>query len=94
MLNLSPVKKQQLLENSGKNHFLLVIDYIVTGILVSKERKKLFEARVTDVEVVKFGDLIKNDSLAREEGYSNAKELESDFKKIYPDDTSILLYFK
>jgi tetratricopeptide (TPR) repeat protein len=55
--------------------------------LVSKERKKLFEATVTDVEVVKFGALIKNDSLAREEGYSDAKELEVDFRKIYPDDT-------
>jgi len=30
--------------------------------LVSKERKKLFEATVTDVEVVKFGELVKNDS--------------------------------
>ncbi|HEX7468477.1 MAG TPA: tetratricopeptide repeat protein, partial [Methanobacterium sp.] len=56
--------------------------------LVSKERKKLFEARVTDLEIIKFGDLIKNDSLAQEEGYSNAKELESDFRKIYPDDTA------
>ena len=56
--------------------------------LVSKERKKLFEAKVTDVEVVKFGELIKNDSLAHEEGYSNAKELESDFRKIYPEDTT------
>ena len=55
--------------------------------LVSKERKKLFEAVVTDVEVVKFGDLIKNDSLAKEEGYSTAKELETDFRKIYPEDT-------
>jgi len=40
------------------------------------------------VEVVKYGDLIKNDLLAREEGYINAKELEKDFKKLYPEDNS------
>ncbi len=62
--------------------------------LVSKERKKLFEAVVTDVEVVKFGELIKNDSMAQEEGYASAKELEADFKKLYPDDTSYSSLFQ
>ena len=56
--------------------------------LVSKERRKLFEAEVTDVEVVKFKDLITSDSLAREEGFESAAELEADFRRTYPDDTS------
>jgi len=55
--------------------------------LVSKERKKLFEAEVTEVEVVKFKDLIRSDELAREEGFQDAKELETDFRKIYPEHT-------
>lgn len=55
--------------------------------LVSKEREKLFEAEVTDVEVIKFKDIIKNDELAKEEGFENAAELEAEFRKTYPEDT-------
>jgi len=55
--------------------------------LVSKEREKLFEAEVTDVEVIKFKDLIKNNQLAREEGFKDAAELEEYFRRTYPDDT-------
>jgi Flp pilus assembly protein TadD/uncharacterized protein YqfB (UPF0267 family) len=55
--------------------------------LVSKERKKLFEAEVTGVEIAEFKDIIKNDLLAREEGYTNARELEKEFRRMYPDDT-------
>ena len=43
--------------------------------LVSKERKKLFEAEVTDVEIMAFKDIIKDDDLAREEGFENASKL-------------------
>jgi tetratricopeptide (TPR) repeat protein len=55
--------------------------------LVSKERRKLFEAEVTSVEIVKFRDLIKNDALAREEGFKDASELEKEFRRMYPDCT-------
>ncbi|MGZ7107501.1 MAG: ASCH domain-containing protein, partial [Methanobacterium sp.] len=55
--------------------------------LVSKERKKLFEAEVTEVEVAKFKNIIKNNQLAKEEGFENAAELEKEFRKMYPDDT-------
>jgi tetratricopeptide (TPR) repeat protein len=55
--------------------------------LVSKERKKLFEAEVTDVEIIEFRDIIKDDYLAREEGFENASELEAEFRRMYPDDT-------
>ncbi|MCE5215028.1 MAG: ASCH domain-containing protein, partial [Methanobacterium sp.] len=53
--------------------------------LVSKERKKLFEAEITDVEVVEYKDLIKNDELALEEGYKDIEELQKEFKRLYPD---------
>jgi tetratricopeptide (TPR) repeat protein len=55
--------------------------------LVSKEREKLFEAEVTGVKIAKFKDIIKNDELAKEEGFENARELETEFRKTYPDDT-------
>ena len=55
--------------------------------LVSKERKKLFEAEVTGVDIVKFSQLIQDDELAREEGFQDAAELESEFRKMYPDHT-------
>ncbi|MDP3066551.1 MAG: tetratricopeptide repeat protein [Methanobacteriaceae archaeon] len=55
--------------------------------LVSKERKKLFEAEVTEVEVFQFRDLLQNDDLAQEEGFENSTELEAEFRKLYPDHT-------
>ncbi|HSO26170.1 MAG TPA: tetratricopeptide repeat protein, partial [Methanobacteriaceae archaeon] len=54
--------------------------------LVSKERNKIFEAEVTDVEVLSFDDLIKNDKLAQEEGFRDSKELSKEFKKMYLDE--------
>lgn len=53
-----------------------------------REEKKLFEAEVTGVEVVKFNRLIHDDELAREEGFQDAAELESEFRKMYPDHSS------
>jgi tetratricopeptide (TPR) repeat protein len=53
--------------------------------LISKEREKLFEAEVIDVDVLKFRNLKENDDLAHEEGFCNAQELESEFHKLYPD---------
>src|SRR5690606_13468207 len=53
--------------------------------LVSKERKKLFEAEIMDVDVVDFKYIINNDDLAQEEGYVNASELEKEFRRLYPD---------
>lgn len=51
--------------------------------LVSKEKKKIFEAIVEDVESIKYKDLKDNDDLARAEGYENAQEMVKDFKKKY-----------
>lgn len=55
--------------------------------LVSKEREKLFEAEVLDVEIAEFKDIIEDDDLAREEGFSNASQLEAEFRRLYPEDT-------
>ena len=38
--------------------------------------------------MVTFADLIRDDELAREEGFHNASELESEFRKMYPEHTS------
>jgi Putative Zn-dependent protease, contains TPR repeats len=38
--------------------------------------------------VIEFSDLIKNDELSREEGFHDASELESEFRKMYPEHTS------
>lgn len=51
--------------------------------LVSKEKKKIFEAIVEDVETIKYKDLKDNDELAMEEGYENSKEMVKEFKKKY-----------
>ena len=55
--------------------------------LVSKEREKLFEAEVTGVEIMKFGDILQNEDLIREEGFEDASGLEVEFRKLYPDHT-------
>lgn len=67
--------------------------------LVSKEKKKIFEAEVTDVETIPFKDIKNNDKLAKEEGYSNAKEMVKEFKKMYlnkisDDDLFQIIYFR
>lgn len=67
--------------------------------LVSKEKKKIFEAEVTDVKTIKFKDLKNNDSLAQEEGYEDSKEMIKEFKKMYlnkisDDDLFQVIYFK
>ena len=67
--------------------------------LVSKEKKKIFEAEVTDVKTIPFKDIKNNNKLAQEEGYSNAKEMVKEFKKMYlnkisDDDLFQIIYFK
>lgn len=67
--------------------------------LVSKEKKKIFEATVVDVKVIPFKDLKNNDKIAREEGFKDSKEMVKDFKKMYAgqlDDEDIfqLIYFE
>ena len=67
--------------------------------LVSKEKKKIFEAKVTDVKTIKFKDLKNNNALAQEEGYEDAKEMVKEFKKMYlnkisDDDLFQVIYFK
>ena len=53
--------------------------------LVSKERRKLFEAEITDIEVIDYIDLKNNDKLAREEGYNDALKLQKEFRRLYPE---------
>ncbi len=51
--------------------------------LVSKEKKKIFEAVVENVELIKYINLKDNDELAQKEGYRDAKEMVKEFKKMY-----------
>lgn len=67
--------------------------------LVSKEKKKIFEAIVEDVELIKYKDLKDNDVLAQKEGYKDAKEMVKEFKKMYvgkinDDETFQIISFK
>jgi len=67
--------------------------------LVSKEKKKIFEAEVTDVKTIPFKELKNNDKLAQEEGYENSKEMVKEFKKMYlnnisDEDLFQIIYFK
>ena len=66
--------------------------------LASKEKKKIFEAQVTDVKTITFKELKNNDKLAKEEGYEDSKEMVREFKKMYPngisdDDLFQVIYF-
>ena len=56
--------------------------------LASKEKKKIFEAQVTDVKTLPFKEIKNNDKLAQEEGYEDSKEMVREFKKMYPDGIS------
>ena len=51
--------------------------------LVSKEKKKIFEAIVTDVQLIPFKNLKDNDKLAHFEGFDDAKSMVKEFKKMY-----------
>ena len=67
--------------------------------LVSKEKKKIFEAIVRDVKLIPFKELKNDDKLAREEGFQDSKEMVKDFKKMYAgqlDDEEIfqIIYFE
>ncbi len=67
--------------------------------LVSKEKKKIFEAIVEDVETIKFKDLKENDELVAAEGYENVQEMIKDFKKKYAgkikdNDDFQVIYFR
>lgn len=67
--------------------------------LVSKEKKKIFEAEVTDVKTIKYEELKNNDKLAQEEGYEDSKEMVKEFKKMYlnklsDDDLFQIIYFR
>ena len=67
--------------------------------LVSKEKKKIFEAEVTDVKTIKYKELKNNDKLAQEEGYEDSKDMVKEFKKMYlnklsDDDLFQIIYFR
>ncbi|WP_295722647.1 tetratricopeptide repeat protein [uncultured Methanobrevibacter sp.] len=67
--------------------------------LVSKEKTKIFEAKVTDIDLINYGDLKSNDELAREEGYEDAKDMVREFKKMYLEplkdsDVFQIIYFE
>lgn len=56
--------------------------------LASKEKKKIFEAQVTDVKTLPFKEIKSNDKLAQEEGYEDSNEMVREFKKMYPNGIS------
>ncbi|MDR0912081.1 MAG: tetratricopeptide repeat protein [Methanobrevibacter sp.] len=67
--------------------------------LISKEKKKIFEAKVTSVDLISFKDLKSNDKIAIEEGYHDSKEMLKDFKKMYhrnikDDDIFQIIHFE
>ena len=67
--------------------------------LVSKEKMKIFEAIVTDVEDISFDDIIGNDEIAHDEGFANSDEMLKEFKKMYggrvnPSDKFQIIYFE
>ena len=51
--------------------------------LVSKEKMKIFEAFVTQIEDISFSELDGNDEIARQEGFKDSKEMLKEFKKMY-----------
>ena len=67
--------------------------------LVSKEKMKIFEAIVTDVEDIPFEEIIGNDEIARDEGFEDSDEMLKEFKKMYggridPSDEFQIIYFE
>lgn len=55
--------------------------------ILSKEREKIFEAEVTKVEILSFKDVISDSELPQKLGYKNSRELETDLRKSYPNNT-------
>ncbi len=55
--------------------------------ILSKEREKIFEAEVTQVEIMSFKEVISNSELPQKLGYRNSRELEKDLRKSYPNNT-------
>lgn len=55
--------------------------------ILSKEREKLFEAEVTQVEILNFKEIISDSTLPAKLGYKNLRELEKDLRKSYPNNT-------
>ncbi|MDR2830832.1 MAG: tetratricopeptide repeat protein [Methanobrevibacter sp.] len=67
--------------------------------LVSKEKKKIFEAEVVELDIIKYKDLKNNNEIAIKEGYVNTKEMIKEFKKTYAkklkdDDKFQIIHFK
>jgi tetratricopeptide (TPR) repeat protein len=53
--------------------------------LISKEKKKIFEAEVVGTDIIEYKYLKNNDEIAIKEGYGSAKEMIKEFKKMYVD---------
>ena len=67
--------------------------------LVSKEKMKIFEAFVTDIENISFDEIEGNDELARQEGFEDSKDMMREFKKMYggridPSEEFQIIYFE
>lgn len=56
--------------------------------ILSKEREKIFEAEVTNVDILTFEEVINDPELPNKLGYKNSKELEKDLRKTYPNNTT------
>ncbi len=98
-INIITQKKNMTIRKLWKNPLEVGDRLYCYWNLVSKEKKKVFEAKVTKVDLIKFKDLKNNDKLAKEEGYSDTKEMTKEFKKMYvseikDDDLFQIIYFE
>lgn len=55
--------------------------------ILSKEREKIFEAEVTQVDILTFKEIVSNPDLPSKLGYKSSRELEKDLRKTYPNNT-------
>ena len=98
-INIITGKKRMTIRKLWKNPLKVGDRLYCYWNLVSKEKKKIFEAKVTDIKLIKFKDLKNNDKLAQEEGYENSKEMVKEFKKMYvkplkDEDVFQIIYFE
>ena len=85
-INIITQKKNMTIRKLWKNPLKVGDRLYCYWNLISKEKKKVFEAQVTKVDLIKFKNLKHNDKLAKEEGFLNAQEMTKEFKKMYAED--------
>lgn len=55
--------------------------------ILSKEREKIFEAEVTNVDILTFKEIISDPDLPTKLGYKSSRDLERNLRKTYPNNT-------